>query len=183
MADYAPELIEFVNKHYTNYYEDIYVRNDYYKEACEILKKLFFIDNSLSNGIPISLISGEEIHQKIYADGGVINSIEIMVGTYGRINSSNLFIKILDENNQVMYTNTLSCLTMKQDNSWYNIMDEEIMVEEGNMYTLIISTDAKAGNNIAIYATTYYNGDEFSIIFTEGEQSEIGQIQIKVKGQ
>lgn len=40
MADYAPELVAYMDEHYTQYDgTEIYIRNDYYEEACSIIQE------------------------------------------------------------------------------------------------------------------------------------------------
>lgn len=145
--------------------------------------KIYFLDVDLYGTKPIALNLDDEVRQTFTADGSMIEEISVVVGTYGRINDSNLLIQLLNQENEVIYSGQRFCGNVK-DNTWCKIIDETIPVKKGEIYTLVVTTDASDGQNVALYTNVNYAGDERASIYDDGklDAKEGGQLSIKIMG-
>ena len=175
ITDYAPELVAFVDENYTSLnglgYGNVYVRNDYYAEAIQLLDMefvLYFGDNEdvavLQNGMTVS--------QMFEATETVnISSFSVMVGTYARENDCDLIVLFSDETTgEEIVSTSIDCMTI-QDNEYLEIAFDSYELKEGHSYKIVFSSpDATEDNFIAIYHTADNASEEYYAAIGENEQ-------------
>ena len=175
IQDYAPELVSFINTNYTPLvsfgYPSLYVRNDYYWDAAQILDpELLFAFGDISQVFPLT--QDITLSQTFsVSTETAIASLELMVGTYGKANDCTLEVVLIDE---TAGTSTplaqVSCAGFA-DNAKTSISFPAQTLLEGHTYTLsFTSPDASAESFIAVYCS-----DELS--FPEAYASYNGEPQ------
>ena len=104
----------------------------------------------VGTGNPWELVKGRAFEQVfVPQSSGEIQSIEIHLATFNRVNTSHLSIQFMDDAGHVLASIMENAKNI-QDNSWYEVkFAEKIRVEKGKTYKLRLSSpDAAHGNGI-----------------------------------
>ena len=187
LVDYAPELVNFMSDEYTQYDNSIlYIRNDYYKEACRILSngEGYCIDNQIGqDDVPTECLKNGEIYeQQFKIDNAQIEGIKIKVGTYARINNSNICVQLLDRTCGKILTEVNISVDGFIDCDYNEICFERPVNVTAGEYSIIISAQNVSedlSNAISFYKGTVQDEECFLI----NDVVQDGTLQMQVIGQ
>lgn len=168
LPDYAPELLSFVEDNYTPLtalnHPMLYVRNDYYNEACTILNPDSLLASGTMDGITPKIMGDMVVTQvfPVYEDC-TISSFEITVGTHERENTCVLHVTLTDETAGTEVGLTDIDCSMLIDNAAHTVTFEPINLRKDHVYSISFSSECGDENNsISIY---------YNMLPTDGVQS------------
>lgn len=172
LSDYAPELLEYVEDNYMAMtvidQPMLYVRNDYYNEACAILKTDSLLMPGPMDGVTPQIMGDMVVKQTFPVDEDcTISSLEVTVDTYERENTCVLHVVLTDETAGTEHELAdIDCATM-EDNAAYTVTFEPQDLLKDHTYSLSFSADGGDENNSI--SICYY--DMNNITSTDGVQS------------
>ena len=138
LKDYAPELVEYIAKHYSYAEEhDLYLRNDYYLEIVD--NQVIYSTENINaiSSTPVGqMLPNVFYEQKCMIDGQVVSGFEIMFGTYMRRNDVTLVVQLIDaDSEEILIT---ECINAKDflDNQYVTIATKEVEIEKRGHYRI-----------------------------------------------
>ena len=177
ITDYAPELCQYIEENYTQFSESfshLYVRNNYYQEAQEILVQMENASWLASKPLETTcgFITEEPVVQTFVAQGPEITTFSIRFATYGEKYEGRINISIKETQSQNEIWQTEIKGTTVKDNAWYPVLlrcDESIPVNERTEYQIEISaTDPTGENNLTIWAKKNQGQTDKNGLFIDG---------------
>ena len=106
-------------------------------------EKLDFQTKNESNTVgPIT--ASNSVEQTFISTKDGLTRIDLLLATYARTNTSNVFFQIIDESGNEIFSQATSAASIK-DNAFYTLDFDTIADSEGKIYNIIITSDA--GNN------------------------------------
>lgn len=100
------------------------------------------------------LTSDVTIEQSFVMPSNTFGGIRLLVGTFGKVNQSNLMVQLYDPAlNKVMYDWTFDLSVLGDNQILQLTVDKAVEVEEGKTYDLVISSDADANNAVTLWGT------------------------------
>ena len=133
-----------------------------------------------ANHTPVGITKDVVVSQPFENTAEKIYDFEVFIGNYGKINTSDLKVAIVEnESGENIYANTISLEKFSSDNSWYSIIDEEIAVIPGQSYRLELSSVSDADNCIAVYVKE--TGEDENVISINGDKKD-EILEMKIKG-
>lgn len=151
----------------------IWIRNDYYDQASEILglkQPIFFIPTQKMNIVgPVR--DGHEFLQVFKADGDKINKIRVQIGTYARSNNSELEMSISDmDTKEILYTTKMDMANMK-DNEMNEVNISNINITKNKEYVIKFKAYNTTDNNfVTIYRTEQNLNESMGYAVIDGEK-------------
>lgn len=101
------------------------------------------------------MVAEREVTQVFIAKRGVLDSIEIKIGTYDRENDVKLSVSLRDATTGELLFNRICPMREVKDNSWLYIDTEKLRLEAGGTYRLdILSLDADGDSCVTLYRTS-----------------------------
>ena len=174
---YAPILDEYITNNYSILdvsIPDIWILNSYYDKALNILSIEFpFFSTENEELTVIGPITDErEVKQIFISSKSKINKITVRIGTYTRVNYSQLKMELIDLNdNSVLFSNNIDVQNLV-DNEYLTVELPNVETTIGEKYAVAFSANSTNENDFVTIYRTVNNGQ------TEGEYAIIdGEIQ------
>ncbi|MCM1577245.1 MAG: hypothetical protein NC078_00420 [Ruminococcus sp.] len=102
------------------------------------------------------------VEQTFLSKENGLTRVDLLLGTYGRENTSNVYFELLDQQGTSFFKQTVNAASLK-DNSFYTLDFDTVKDSKEKTYTVKITSDAQSGDNaITVWAA---NND----IYTDGE--------------
>ena len=139
-----------------------------------------FIESSAPKGETIlgEITDGKIITENIIAPAENISGVEIMAGTYNRINSGELIASLSDNNGNILAEKSFD-ISSFEDNKFTRVnFDKNIKVTENETLTLTLKTSGCIEGN----AVTIYYGFSDNENFNFGESEVGGSLAVKLCG-
>ena len=98
------------------------------------------------------VVDGMQLHQETVSPADVVQSLELMVGTYGRSNTGQLLLTLTDAGGAVVCEKTIDVSTLKNDQ--YNQVSFDTPLELGRGTALTLTINSKGctpGNAVTLY--------------------------------
>lgn len=116
------------------------------------------------------IIEGSKIEQRFICETYHLESLKIMFGTYQKVNQANLFVELLNENNNLIYKWEVNEAVIA-DNEYYVFeLDNPIENTKNKVFNIRVYSDAKDYDNaISVY---YGNAVEGCLLKVDGEGLE-----------
>lgn len=142
--------------------------------------KYFNIPSNNATNTMQELTSESVVTQNFKSSGDYIDSIEILFGTYNRINYGEVVIEIQDTNNNVLGKENIQMETLK-DNEFAKIkFNKPVQTYENQELKLVLSVNPKLKNSgITIYI---HEDKSQSSVYTIGNVLYDGQICFAING-
>lgn len=110
-------------------------------------------DNSNSNYESCALDNNIIYSQTIENTSEYIKQIKIYIGTFGRTNTGEFTLEIENEFGEKIYEVDYSLKQFSTDCSWYDLLEQEVKVTPGELYSIKIHSDANPENCVAIFTS------------------------------
>ena len=124
------------------------------------------------------ILDGQEIRQTAKISGTEITSIDLIVGTYGRVNQSFLKLRIESEDGTILGEKKVSTANFPNNEAVNIKFDKPVQIQARKPITLVITTEGSVpGNGIAIYY-----GNPVSSGRIEVEQKTASDRQFTING-
>lgn len=108
-------------------------------------EKLDFQTKNESNTVgPIT--ASNSVEQTFISTKDGLTRIDLLLATYARTNTSNVFFQIIDESGNEIFSQATSAASIK-DNAFYTLDFDTIANSEGKIYNIIITSDAGNDDN------------------------------------
>ena len=132
----------------------------------------------------VELTEGVLLRQPFRTDGDEITGISLYLTTYGRSNTSQFRIRIVDQAGSVLGESSLKLAGLSDNTEQFVVFARPISVNPGETYELQISSpDAAAGNGAAVW---YGNSvaaarNEVTLMIPEGERLLVNDLPVNGK--
>lgn len=104
------------------------------------------------------------VEQTFVAEMDNLSAVEIFFGTYNRLNSSNLVVQLIDDNDRLILNEVINTSELK-DNQFEEFPFSRIKKSKGRVFSILIkSENASNGNAITVWTSlndSYINGELF----------------------
>lgn len=137
------------------------------------------------------VIDGMEIRQKTTVPADRLDSISLMVSTYGRENQGMLHLTLLDSEQRMLAEKAIPLSSMEDGKYTAIPLDVPVEGRRGETVTLVITSDGCApGNAISIYFGNMINAGRFDIVqsipqdelFVINGMTGTGKLCVKLNG-
>lgn len=149
---------------------------------------IVFMDNTdveVDECYTVNITDSASIKQTFQADGDYLTSLKIRLGMHNRINDSTIYVKLREAaTGEVIYENEVGTLEMAKEEKMYEMLDDTIAVEPGELYEVELFGSDDENNCVATYyydvskgveETAEINGEESRtqlIMYIRGMQTE-----------
>jgi hypothetical protein len=136
--------------------------------------------------IPIGPITSEmRVAQVItLLDVETLTSVEVMFGTFMRVNTSSLILTIEDQNtSEILYQTNIGASGLR-DNQFHRISLPRVPVQSGHQYAIVFTTNEQSEENaVAIWAYKSSDvHDDSYVMINDGRLGDISSLAIRVFG-
>ena len=123
------------------------------------------------------------IREEITAQSEYVDRIEIMAGTYDRVNSSSFTVKIFDKDKNELINESFSSSLLNNNSYKAFYFSNPVSINKCDLLTIEISAENTAdGGSFTIYAGNVLNSDGNETSFTFGENTVDGTLCVKLSG-
>ncbi len=96
----------------------------------------------------IELTSSENFEQNFISEYNTLSKVDLFLGTYRRVNTSDITLQIIDNKNKTVASKKINAATI-EDNSWVSFIFNGEKLNIGDIYKLrLTSTNSSQGNAI-----------------------------------
>lgn len=99
------------------------------------------------------ILSGQKYLQEIHSDNNGLKKISLLMATFRRTNHSNVFISLLDSEENVISKWQLKGSLIRDNDFQTLVLDDSIPDSKNKTYYLSITSDAVAGNGITVWSS------------------------------
>ena len=99
------------------------------------------------------ILSGQKYLQEIHSDNNGLKKISLLMATFRRTNHSNVFISLLDSEENVISKWQLKGSLIRDNDFQTLALDDSIPDSKNKTYYLSITSDAVAGNGITVWSS------------------------------
>lgn len=103
------------------------------------------------------LTAGMELRQSFLAEADELNGLSLMISTYGRVNTAQLFLSVADEQGEVLSAKTVDSSTLTDNAAARIYFDAPITLERGKMYDIVLTSNGTAGDAVTVWYGTGVN--------------------------
>lgn len=109
-------------------------------------------NTNVETSMPLAVDESNTVVQIFTSNTNLLYEMDLYLGTYNRINNSEITLIIREaESLNEVYQTKVDLSRMINDNSWYKVIDDEIPLNVGEDYQIEISYEGPVGHNIAVY--------------------------------
>ena len=99
------------------------------------------------------ILTGQKYLQEIHSDNNGLKKISLLMATFRRTNHSNVFISLLDSEENVISKWQLKGSLIRDNDFQTLVLDDSIPDSKNKTYYLSITSDAVAGNGITVWSS------------------------------
>ena len=109
------------------------------------------------------ILTGQKYLQEIHSDHNGLKKISLLMATFRRTNHSNVFISLLDSEENVIYKWQLKGSLIRDNDFQTLVLDDSIPDSKDKTYYLSITSDAVAGNGITVWSSNKHGANGLSL--------------------
>ena len=109
------------------------------------------------------ILTGQKYLQEIHSDHNGLKKISLLMATFRRTNHSNVFISLLDSEENVISKWQLKGSLIRDNDFQTLVLDDSIPDSKDKTYYLSITSDAVAGNGITVWSSNKHGANGLSL--------------------
>lgn len=154
IKDYTMDIQEFLYDGYTKISEDLYVRNDYYRDALKILElssELYPLEES-NVGVTYPLANGTIARVEMQDVGSTIQHMTIQFGTHSKTKVSSFLYKFRNTSTgEILAQGRIGGFSIVDNEPTKVIFEEPISCNDEDMYEFMLVAECLTGEEISLY--------------------------------
>lgn len=123
----------------------------YYAANHQINYNSYTIQQKNHNDVTNEIVDGENLIQSFSFGGDYIEQISFMMGTYGRENSGQLEISLVNENGEIIKSTEIDASEIENDKYLTFVVEKEVKSKNNIYFICVESRGCYTGNSVVFY--------------------------------